>query len=199
MVQRQSIAFFRRFAAHAVEQLGDLVKLWCTINEPSVYAFFGYLFGDNAPGRKSPSLSFRVLRHLLQAHAAAYRVIHSINGSAQVGLVKNIPFFEALNPADRASALLTKVIDYLFNELALRAIDDGKLRFPLSAGLSTYGALVDSLDFIGVNYYTRERVSARRQKEGRLSILGQPPAPRQAIMGAMAPMARSTRRACSRH
>jgi beta-glucosidase len=170
-----AIAFFRRFAAYAVQELGDLVNLWCTINEPSVYAFFAYLFGDHAPGRKNLSLSFRVLRHLLQAHAAAYRAIHSIDGSAQVGLVKNIPFFEALDPSDRASVRLTKVIDYLFNELALRAVDDGKLRFPLSAGLSTYGALVDGLDFVGVNYYSRERVSVRGQGEGRWNFVGPTP------------------------
>jgi len=166
-----SIAFFRRFAAHAVEQLGDLVKLWCTINEPSVYSFFGYLFGEHAPGDKSLSTSFRVLKHLLMAHAAAYRAIHAIDGNAQVGIVKNIPFFEALDPANWASVRLTKVIDHLFNELVLKTVDDGKLRFPLSTGLTPYGALVDSLDFIGVNYYSRERVSLRRQAEGRFNIL----------------------------
>ncbi|MFN2218203.1 MAG: family 1 glycosylhydrolase, partial [Anaerolineae bacterium] len=76
--------YFRRFARHAVEQLGDLVTLWCTINEPNIYAALGYALGEHAPGKKSLPLYFRVLSNLLQAHAAAYRAIHAVQGDAQV-------------------------------------------------------------------------------------------------------------------
>ena len=44
------VQWFRRFVHHTVQQLGDLVRLWCTINEPNVYAALGYLFGEHAPG-----------------------------------------------------------------------------------------------------------------------------------------------------
>ena len=60
-----AVGHFRRFVQHTVEQLGDLVRLWCTINEPNVYAAFGYLFGEHAPGVKSLPAYFTVLRHLL--------------------------------------------------------------------------------------------------------------------------------------
>jgi len=162
---------FRRFVRHTVAQLGDLVTLWCTINEPSIYAMLGYLFGEFAPGVQDVRACFRVLKHLLEAHGAAYRVIHALDGKAQVGLVKSIPFFEALDRSDAASARAARFVNYLFNELALRAVEDGKLRPPLGAGLATHGPLLDSLDFVGVNYYTRERVSLHRQSEGRLSLL----------------------------
>ena len=150
---------FRRFTRYAAEQLGDLVSLWCTINEPNVYAALGYLLGEHAPGHKSLPLYFRVLRHLLEAHAAAYRVIHALDGRAKVGLVKNIPIFEPLDLNDRLAAWFTRLVDRNFNEVTLQAVVDGRLRFPVRLGVSQYGLLVDSLDFVGLNYYTRERIS----------------------------------------
>jgi beta-glucosidase len=166
-----AVGYFRRFARHTVDRLGDLVSLWCTVNEPNIYAALGYALGEHAPGEKSLPLYFRVLSNLLQAHAAAYRAIRAVRGDAQVGLVKNVQIFEPLHPADRKSAALARFLDYVFNELALRAVVDGRLRLPLGAGLGTYGPLVDSVDFWGVNYYQRQRVSLNGQKGTRISIL----------------------------
>ena len=137
---------FRRFTRYAAEQLGDLVSLWCTINEPNVYAALGYLLGEHAPGHKSLPRYFRVLRHLLEAHAAGYRVIHALDGRAKVGLVKNIPIFEPLDLNDRLAAWFTRLVDRNFNEVTLQAVVDGRLRFPVRLRLSQYGPLVDSLD-----------------------------------------------------
>jgi beta-glucosidase len=170
-----TVESFRRYVHHTVEQLGDLVTLWCTINEPSVYAALGHLLGVHAPGKKSLVLYFRVLSNLLRAHAVAYRAIHARSGEAQVGLVKNMQIFEALDPADRFSVGLTRLIDCGFHGLALRALQDGRLRFPLGLGLAVYGPLIDSSDFLGVNYYSRERVSLRSRDGGRLSVFGPTP------------------------
>ncbi len=166
-----AIGCFRRYVHRAAEQLGDLVGLWCTINEPNVYAALGYLLGEHAPGRRSLRLYFRVLKHLLQAHAAAYRAIHALDGKAMVGLVKNVQIFEPLEPVDALSPLLSRVLGYLFNEITLKAAQDGRLRLPLSTGLQTNGRLKDSLDFVGLNYYYRERVSLRASKGTRIGVL----------------------------
>jgi len=166
-----AIGRFRRFVCHIADQLGDLVRLWCTINEPAVYATLGYLFGEHAPGVKSAPACMRVLGHLLKAHAVAYRAIHARCAAAQVGLVKNMQIFDPLNPADRLSGWVARMIDYAFNDLTLRAVVDGRLRVPLASGLSTYGPLVDSLDFLGVNYYSRHRVTLSGQREGRTNLL----------------------------
>ena len=153
------VAHFRRFARHAVDQLGDLVRLWCTINEPNVYAAVAYLHGAHAPGRRSIPLYFRVLRHELLAHAAAYRVIRAFDADARVGLVKNVQYFQPLEPDHAPSAVATRLLDYMFNEITLRAVQDGRLSFPLACPPTTHGPLVDSLDFFGLNYYTRQRIS----------------------------------------
>jgi beta-glucosidase len=169
------VGHFRRFVRHTVDQLGGLVTLWCPINEPGIYATLGYLFAEHAPGVRSWRLCFRVLGHLLQAHAAAYRVIHELHGSAQVGLAKAMQVFDALEPTDWASVRLARLFDHLFNGLVLRAVDDGRLRFPLGLGIRRHAPLVDSLDFLGINYYSRQRVSLRKRGGGRLSVLGRTP------------------------
>jgi beta-glucosidase len=173
------VGLFRRFVHHTVEQLGDLVTLWCTINEPNVYAALGYLLGEHAPGKRSVRLYFRVLKHLLQAHAAAYRVIHALDGNALVGLVKNVQIFEPLDPADLLSRRLARILGHLFNEITLTAVKDGQLQFPLGVGLQTYSPLVDSLDFVGLNYYSRVRVSRRAANGNRAGVLQ--PTPEAAV------------------
>ncbi len=177
------VRHFRRFVRHTVGQLGDLVDLWCTINEPNIYAALGYGLGEHAPGERSLLLYLRVLANLLEAHAAAYRVIHALRGDAQVGLVKNVQIFEPLDLADRTSGTLSRLLDYLFNSLTLRGVQDGRLRIPLSPSLSTHGPLVDSVDFWGLNYYSRQRVTLRNRDGGRLGVLQPTPGAQLSDLG----------------
>ena len=164
-----SVAHFWRWAGQAVEFFGDLVRLWCTINEPAVYAVLGHLFGVHAPGGQGLRNFFAVLRHMLQGHAAAYRAIHALDGRAQVGLVKNFRLLDPANPDSPLDRFWAWFFDYVFNRIVLRAIQDGVLLPPLGLGVSPYGPLVDSSDFIGVNYYTRELVAF---EPGRGEFLG---------------------------
>lgn len=168
---RQTVARFRRYARYAVEHLGDLVTLWCPLNEPNVYASLGYLFGEHAPGFRSLTLYFRVLGNLLRAHATAYRVMHAQDGALQVGVAKSMQVFDPMDPASRASARVAGLFDRMVNGLTLDAVTEGRLGFPLGLGLGLHGPLVDSVDFLGVNYYNRRRVSLRGQGGGRLRVL----------------------------
>lgn len=155
----ESIAYFRRYVAQVVNALGDLVHLWCTVNEPVVYAALGYLAGRFPPGEHNPIRGFRVLRQLLLAHAAAYHAIHERHPDAQVGLAKSLLVFapwRPTHPLDRAAAGL---VTYLYNTLFLDAIHDGRLRPPLGLGHTPYPSLAHTADFIGVNYYGRNMVT----------------------------------------
>ena len=154
-----AIEHFRRFVQHTVASLSDLVRLWCTINEPEIYAAEGYWEGVHAPGRKAPLQAFAVLRNMLLAHAAAYQAIHAVQPNAQVGLVKDVRLFDAANPRSPADRFIAALIDYSFNRLVLRPLASGRLAFPLSLGLKSVPGLAESLDFFGLNYYTRDRVA----------------------------------------
>jgi beta-glucosidase len=163
----QTAAHFERYVTRVVEALGDLVTLWATINEPAIYAMLSYLRGRFPPGKRAPVRACQVLRNLLMAHGTAYQAIHRQQSQARVGLVKAVRVFEPANPSSALDRLVTRLRDHVFNDVVLLGARDGRLRVPLGWGLSRYPALVDSLDFVGVNYYTRNLVSfdIRRPRE----------------------------------
>lgn len=145
---------FCRFADHVVSALGDLVNLWVTINEPMVYVFRGYFDGQWPPGKREPLGGIRVARHMVAAHAAAYRTIHALQPQAQVGIAKHMRVFDPLRPilADR---LVAAFQDHLFNQVFLAALTDGVFRIPPRRRIPE---AVDTQDFIGLNYYARDRI-----------------------------------------
>lgn len=80
-------AAFLRFARRVAAELGDLVELWCTINEPNIYAANGWITGEFPPGHRGDLARFyRVLANLRRAHEAAYAAIHEQVPGARVGL-----------------------------------------------------------------------------------------------------------------
>ncbi len=146
---------FQHFVERTVGALGDLVNLWVTINEPMVYVFQGYFDGRWPPGKKNPVAGIRVARHMVMAHAAAYHAIHRIQPDAQVGIAKHMRVFDPLrdSPADRAIANFQ---DFLFNRVFLEALTDGVFRIPPRRRIPE---AINSQDFIGLNYYARDRVT----------------------------------------
>ena len=164
---RQVVVHFQRYVERVVEALGDLVTRWCTINEPAIYALLSYLRGRFPPARRNPVMAFRVLGNVLRGHAAAYRTIHRQQSNASVGLVKSVRGFEPANPSSGLDRWVAWMQDRLFNDISLLGAKDGYLRFPTGCRLRRHEALVDSLDFIGLNYYTRGLVSfdIRRPQE----------------------------------
>jgi beta-glucosidase len=78
---------FLPFVERVVDELGDLVSIWCTINEPSIYAGNGWLAGEFPPGRHGALATvFRVTSNLRQAHERAYLAIKRRRPDAPVGL-----------------------------------------------------------------------------------------------------------------
>lgn len=146
---------FAKYARYVAEELGDLVQLWCTINEPAVYAAEAYLLGIHAPGHRSPREALAVLKNMLRGHVAAYRAVHAAQLYAEVGLVKNVRLFDPANPQAPGDRLAAWLMDRAFNEWALRALRTGRLPFAVKRD----DALAHSLDFIGLNYYTRDMVA----------------------------------------
>ena len=163
----QVVPHFQRYTARVVEALGDLVTLWCTVNEPAIYALLSYLRGRFPPGQHDPGAAFGVLANVLRGHAAAYHTIHRLRSDARVGLVKAVRGFEPANPASPLDRLIAGLQDRFFNDVSLLAARDGWLRFPLARLPRRHLPLANSLDFVGVNYYTRGLVAfdIRRARE----------------------------------
>jgi beta-glucosidase len=150
-------ARFARFSRHAVERLGDLCQLWCTINEPMVYTAQSYLLGVWPPGATNIGTAFRVAAALLRGHAAAAAAIHAVDPALRVGIVHNLRLFDPARPSSRDTTV-AMTLDYLFNEVLLAALRTGRMPPPLGNGLSEVPGLRGSCDFFGLNYYTRDYV-----------------------------------------
>ena len=158
---------FERFAAKAVEEFGDLVDLWCTINEPNVHSTYSYLLGLWPPEKHNLAATFRVMRHQLVAHGFTYRAIHRLQPQARVGLAQHLRVFDPFRPASALDRWAARLQDNLFNEVVLCPPMDGVLRLPL--GLNTkVPELVDSQDYVGLNYYSRDMVTFDLSQPGLL-------------------------------
>src|SRR5690348_10528436 len=151
---------FDRFTERVVTELGDLCDLWCTVNEPNVYAVQGYLFGAFPPGRKGDALAvLRVQAALARAHAAAYRTIHRLQPAARVGWAQHVNIFDPAHPGNPLDRLAAGLQDAAFNDFFLRAVTSGRAAFPLSLVAGDLRAVRDTCDYIGVNVYYRDLVA----------------------------------------
>lgn len=154
----RSVRQFTRFVTRVVSQLEDLCTLWVTINEPMVYYYEGYLTRRWPPGKGGPLRGLWTVRNMLRAHAKAYRLIHAMQPAAQVGVAHNMRLFDPLNPRSRLDRAVAAAEDRVFNRVLLWALADGFVRLPLGLG-GYWQEAADSLDFVGLNYYTRDMVS----------------------------------------
>ncbi len=149
---------FAALAAQCARRLGDLVTMWCTINEPAVLVYNAYAGRQWPPGVGRFDVGLRALRHLLLAHAAAYQAIHDVQPGARVGLVFNMPLLEPFRPGHPLDRLVAFWQDWLFNEVKVRAVREGRLVPPLAVPARRVTGLRGACDFVGLNYYGRYAV-----------------------------------------
>ncbi|MGC9398223.1 MAG: glycoside hydrolase family 1 protein [Anaerolineae bacterium] len=152
-----TIAYFTRYVERVVRALSEETRLWCTVNEPNVYATMGYLTGLFPPGQRSLKATRTVLRNLLRAHGAAYRAIHRIQPAAKVGLAHNLRIFDPANPRSLLDGLVARIQDLGYNRSTLSAVWKGWWALPIGFGPAF--KLRRTLDWIGLNYYTRDLVA----------------------------------------
>ena len=131
---------FLPYVHRVVDELGDLVSLWCTINEPNIYAANGWITGEFPPGRRGDLAAFyRVLANMRRAHELAYLAIKRRWPDSPVGLSHHKFLFL---PAS------TRRGDRLAARTAQMAVD----RWPVAPG--RLGKVVEATsDFIGIAHY----------------------------------------------
>ena len=151
---------FARFAARVVAELGDLCDLWCTVNEPSVYAIMGYLAGIFPPGRQGDQRrAVAVQASMARAHAAAYAAIHRAQPDARVGWAQNYNIFAPANPRSPLDRLVAGIQDAAFNDFFPRTIRSGSAAWPFRLASGSLAGVRGTCDYVGVNLYYRDLVS----------------------------------------
>ena len=161
--KEENIKYFLEFSELIFNELSDIVKYWCTINEPAVYVSQGYFNGVFPPGKKDPLLAGEVMKNLLYAHTEVYHLLKSLkNGDqSQIGLVKNITQFDPLRRWHVLDWYFSKILNDIFTNSTIDLLLNGEFRFylPGMADLSyTNTKAIKALDFIGLNYYSRWHV-----------------------------------------
>ena len=144
-----------RLARHVAEGLGDLVKLWCTLNEPMVAVMLGYVTGRFPPGGGGLRRARSAAANSLRAHAAAYEALHAAQPDARVGLAAHLHPFDPARPASLLDRAIARLTDRLYNWAYLEALRDGVLRL---GGRVHVPEAAGTLDFLGVNYYSRHLI-----------------------------------------
>ena len=164
--KEENIEYYIRFSELVFNKLSDIVPIWCTINEPAVYVTQGYFNGVFPPGKKDPLLAGYVMRNLLNAHVQVYQHLKSLpNGeNVQIGLVKNITQLDPLRRWHILDWYFSGILNDVFTNSTLDLFTKGEFDFylPAMANISykNYDA-INSLDFIGLNYYSRWHVKGQ--------------------------------------
>lgn len=164
-LNRDSADWFADYARIMFERLDGRVKKWVTLNEPWVVTDGGYLHGALAPGHKNMFEAPIASHNIMRAHGAAVKVYREV-GAHEIGLVVNIePKYPASDrPEDiaatnRADAYMNR--QYL--DPALKGEYPAEMKEIFGEAWPEWPAsdladIAQPVDFIGINYYTRNVV-----------------------------------------
>lgn len=156
-----ALALWRAHVQAVADNFIPDIEIWCTLNEPMVALYNGYLDGTYPPleRRGAPSAATPIMAQFLRAHAIAYHTLHDVaasrNANVTVGIAQNVNHFvpmQNLAPLDRiAAAVVTRAWNWDF----LDAIETGTLRPATGGGAVAIDGLRGTQDYIGLNYYSR--------------------------------------------
>ena len=169
--KEENVEYFVRYSKKVFELLGDRVTYWCTINEPTIYVFQGYLpFNCVFPPGKarglnkltSWQLAVKVLCNLMQGHAEVYNALKKMKhgDKAQIGLVHQYLLFESYSSFDP----IEKFPGFMLNNFMVDSVIDFLKTGTFDYGIpgitrQVYKAPEGPLgDFVGLNYYSRVRL-----------------------------------------
>ena len=152
---KRCVKRFLRYCEFVARALARGVHYWFTINEPTVYFSHSYLWGMWPPQEKSFLKTKLVYHTLNEAHIEAYRLIHRIYQEMNLKkpAVSIAQHMQAIVGCDQS--LKNRVA------VALRKKFYNMVILDYLRGHKT-------LDFIGLNYYSRHLVHAHRWWPGNL-------------------------------
>jgi beta-glucosidase len=166
------VGWFTDHAALVASRIGDRVSDWMTVNEPAVFAFLGHADGIHAPGLRDWPTALRVADNELRAHASSAAVIRSLVRDARIGVAIDVNQVVPATETDRdrrAAAAWSSGRDAWFlDPLFGRGYPEVGLEAHRAAGHLDGLELTDppagDLDYLGLNYYRRDTVTAHSDR-----------------------------------
>jgi len=167
LVERSSVDHLLRYAEAVVRSLGDRIKHWITINEPTIFALFGYITGEYPPGRSRDIRgAFRAIHYQLLSHARAVGLVRTLAPGSAVGLAHHFVWIDPRDPQRKRDVMAASQMDDFANHGVLQSLFRGT--YPPTM-IRRVGRLLpkgfekdleemgNPGDFIGMNYYTRQQ------------------------------------------
>ncbi len=156
------VEHFRVFAAFCAARWGQRIRHWCTLNEPMVLVYFGYLEGVFPPGerRKGPPDATPIAAQLLRMHAAAWRELKAVRPDCLVGIAHHVRHFIPYRNSSFLDRLTALLVDRAFTLDFMDAIKHGELRPALGGNAVVIPGLQGTMDYVGLNFYGRFYVKA---------------------------------------
>ena len=164
-LNRNSATWFADYARIMFERLDGRVKKWVTLNEPWVVTDGGYLHGALAPGHKNMFEAPIASHNIMRAHGAAVKAYREV-GAHEIGLVVNIePKYPASDSNEdvAATARADAYMNRQYLDPALKGEYPAELKEIFGEAWpewpqSDLDDIAQPVDFIGINYYTRNVV-----------------------------------------
>ena len=166
---RETVEAFTQYTEAVVSRLGDRVRHWITLNEPWVVSWLGYGLGVHAPGRANEKDALAAAHHVLLAHGRAAEVLRRDAPGARVGVTIDLVPMYPLTYAE-ADIHAARHSDGFRNRWFLDPVLGRGYPRDMLEGYATMLPRIEDddlrtiaapLDFLGVNYYTRNVVRAR--------------------------------------
>lgn len=133
--KRKNLKYFVRFVEKICQELQiKELKYILTLNEPNVYASFGYVTGEWPPDQRNIFRFMKVYYNLVLAHKRIYPVLKKANPKLQVGLASQFANIQAKRPQNIFDMTATRWMRYFWNWWFYNRTD----RY---------------MDFVGFNYY----------------------------------------------
>lgn len=149
---------FARFVDKMMRAFRDEVRWFTIINEPMVWLLGGYLTGVSPPGHAGLRELFFASQGLVRGYLAARDVIRRWQPQARCGIAHNVVRFAPDRPGDLGDRTLTRAAARFYNWAIPEVLTSGRLSVGLFPGLrytTRIAGAEGSMDFLGINYYTR--------------------------------------------
>lgn len=132
--KRANLVHWKRFVKKIANEYGNDITYVITLNEPNVYASFGYATGEWVPQEKSWISATFVVVNLIRAHKIAYKILKKKNPQLMVGVAAQLANIQARRPHNWIDVMTTKYMRLFWNWWFLNRIKRQQ-------------------DFVGFNYY----------------------------------------------
>lgn len=167
-LNRDTAYRFADYAALVARHLGDRLPRVATLNEPWCSAFLGHDLGVFAPGIQNRAQSLVAAHHLMLAHGLGVQAWRSVQSDTSLGIVLNPelcdPCSNSAQDVQAARMAELERNDCFLNPLFGREWPPELLQQIGEMGsMRRHGDLAicaQSLDFMGLNYYTRSIAKA---------------------------------------